>query len=202
MGRMMGWSGLTDALMSHGGIVVLPLAVIEGPVVSVIVGMLCAGGRLGVWPSLAMLVGGDVLGDLLYYGLGRWAVSRPRGLTPGWVRARIARQADRLAGLQDGLRRDATSMLLIGKWTHAIGMLVLIGAGMVRLDLRRFLLVNVLATVPKSALLFGLGYFAFSSWLLPTRDAAAATGLLFVIGAGAVLLLLRRRFGRLAGWPR
>ena len=51
-------------------------------------------------------------------------------------------------------------MLVIGKWTHTIGCVVLIGSGMLRLPLPRFILINLLATVPKSAVLFGIGYFA------------------------------------------
>ena len=62
--------------------------------------------------------------------------------------------------LQRDLARNATKMLLIGKWTHTIGGLVLVGSGMLRVPLPRFILVNLLATVPKSAVLFGFGYFA------------------------------------------
>ncbi len=36
---------------------------------------------------------------------------------------------------------------------------MLIGSGMLRLPLPRFILVNLLATIPKSAVLFGVGYF-------------------------------------------
>ena len=51
-------------------------------------------------------------------------------------------------------------MLFVGKWTHSLGCVVLIGSGMLRVPLPRFMLMNLLATIPKSAVLFGFGYFA------------------------------------------
>ena len=94
--------------------------------------------------------------------------------------------------LRRRLRQNAAKMLVIGKWTHAIGCVVLVGSGMLRLPLPRFLLVNLLATLPKSAVLFGFGYFASAYLPLLQRHAVATMFALCLLGAVAVALIMRR----------
>jgi membrane protein DedA with SNARE-associated domain len=83
-------------------------------------------------------------------------------------------------------------MLLIGKWTQSIGVVVLIGSGMLRLPLAKFILVNLLATLPKSAVLFGVGYFAGGHFPLVEHHMVIATIMLGVAGVAATMLVLRR----------
>jgi hypothetical protein len=86
---------------------------------------------------------GDLISNLIYYGFGRAGRGVRGGLNP---ELRIA------------LVSDAGRMLLVGKWTHSLGC----GAHRQRhgaVPLARFLLVNLLATLPKIALLFGVDYF-------------------------------------------
>ena len=87
-------------------------------------------------------------------------------------------------------------MLVIGKWTHSIGCVVLIGSGMLRLPLPGFILVNLLATVPKSAVLFGFGYFAGDDY--PLHRTARRPGLwpCCVRQALAAIALILRRADR------
>ena len=178
---------LTSFLIAHGSALILPLAVIEGPVVAIIAGALSAGGYLD-WPwVLVMLVCGDVIGDAIHYAIGRFggaplaALGRRCGLNE-------AKSSDVAARL----RADATRMLFVGKWTHAIGGFVLIGAGVLRLNLAKFLLVNLIATVPKSAVLLGIGYFAGNISPLFAEHAILGTAVLLCLGAIAITLILRR----------
>jgi membrane protein DedA with SNARE-associated domain len=83
-------------------------------------------------------------------------------------------------------------MLCIGKWTHSIGWVVLVGAGMLRVPLPGFILVNLLATLPKSALLFGLGYFVGEDYPLLERHSGVLLLVLAAAGMACVVLTLRR----------
>jgi membrane protein DedA with SNARE-associated domain len=174
-------------LIAHGGALILPLAVLEGPVVSLTTGFLSACGYFGWYWALGLLVCGDLIGDLIWYWVGR---------TAGTPLARLGRRLGSRFAPSAELQRDLTSnsakMLVIGKWTHSIGCLVLIGSGMLRVPLPRFLLVNLLATVPKSAVLFGLGFFAHHDYPLLERHAVGATIILCIMGGSAILLMLRR----------
>ena len=60
-------------LLSHYGYAVLfPLAVIEGPAVSVLAGFAVSLGYLNGIAVFLVLLLGDVVGDALHYALGRW----------------------------------------------------------------------------------------------------------------------------------
>jgi membrane protein DedA with SNARE-associated domain len=178
-------------LIAHGSALILPLAVIEGPIVTIVTGFLTAQGYFGWYWALPLLMIGDVIGDVGYYAIGRSGI------------ARLGRIVGIRGALTPALRRDltrnATKMLLIGKWTHTIGGLVLVGSGMLRMPLPRFILVNLLATIPKSAVLFGLGYFAGDHYPFLERHYALGLAALFVAGAASIALLLRRPDGIWAG---
>ena len=171
-------------LIAHGSALILPLSVIEGPVVSILTGFLTAQGYFHWYWALCLLVCGDVIGDAIYYWIGRAPLA---GLARRFgVRRSVPQE------VQDGLRQNAAKMLFIGKWTHSIGWLVLVGSGMLRLPLPRFLLLSLLATIPKSAVLFCMGYFAGNYLAVLERHVTVAIIALCVLGVAAIVLVLRR----------
>lgn len=103
------------------------------------------------------------------------------------------------AEVQSGLTHNGAKMLFIGKWTHSIGCLVLIGSGMLRLPLARFILINLAATIPTSAALFCVGYFAGNCYPLFQRHYETGMLILYAAGAAAIVLILRRAEGFWAG---
>jgi membrane protein DedA with SNARE-associated domain len=173
-------------LVAHGTALILPLAIVEGPIVTLVTGFLSAQKFIAWYWAVAILLCGEVIGDLMYYWIGR------TGATPlGFLGRRIGiRPPD--AEVQRGLTENATRMLLIGKWTHAVGFVVLVGSGMLRVPLPRFIVVNLLAATPKIALLFGLGYFAGKYYPYITHHAFIAALFLCVVGTGALLYVLWR----------
>jgi membrane protein DedA with SNARE-associated domain len=194
---MSGYEGpvsLDASLIAHGSALILPLAVIEGPLVSVAAGLLSGQGYFDWLWSLCLLVCGDVLGDVLYYWIGRTGKT---GLVKLLRRLGVRSTVD--PETQRHLKDNATKMLLIGKWTQSIGVVVLIGSGMLHVPLPKFVLVNFLASLPKSAVLFGIGYFAAGHLaLFEHHEILTATGL-GLAGAGAILLVLRRGDAMRAG---
>jgi len=178
---------LDGFLIAHGSALILPLAIIEGPIVTILAGFLTARGYFDWYWALFLLICGDLIGDVLYYWVGRGSRTPLAGLG-----RRLGMRGTLSPELQRDLTQNATRMLFIGKWTHSIGCLVLIGSGMLRLNLTKFILVNLLATVPKSAVLFGFGYFAADYYPLVERHVVLATLMLCALGAAAIALILRR----------
>jgi membrane protein DedA with SNARE-associated domain len=174
-------------LIEHGGALILPLAVIEGPIVSIVAGFLSARGYFDWYLALGLLVCGDLIGDLIYYLAGRTSAAPLRVLG-----RRFGLRSAPSPELQGKLASNATKMLFIGKWTHSIGFLVLIGSGMLRLPLPRFMMVNLVATLPKSALLFGIGFFGARYIPLFEQHVLLTTILLCVAGGSAILVVVRR----------
>jgi membrane protein DedA with SNARE-associated domain len=174
---------LDGFLIAYGSALILPLSVVEGPAVSAATGFLCSEGYFG-WPlAMLLLVCGDLIGDLIYYWIGRG------GLVP---LSRLGASEAVSPEFQQQLKQHSTKMLLIGKWTHSIGCVVLLASGMLRLPLAHFLLVNLIATIPKSGLLFSLGYFAGGHITMFERHAFAATAILGAAGVAGIALILRQ----------
>lgn len=149
------WPEPSALVGAFGYPLLLALTVVEGPAATVLAGFLSARGYLS-WPLvLAVAVVGDLVGDVVLYGIGRCG--------HGWLHARAARWLGRAApgpdALEHRLRARSTKLLFVGKLTHAAGAAVLVAAGAARVPILRFVLVNAAAAVPKSTLLLAVGYF-------------------------------------------
>jgi membrane-associated protein len=175
---------LSHVLIAHGSALILPLAVIEGPIVTIVTGFLAAQGYFAWYWSLFLLICGDLIGDIIYYWIGRAPL--------GFLRRLAGKRGVVTASFQARLRHSSTRMLLIGKWTHSAGCLVLIGSGMLRLPLARFMLINLIATVPKSTVLFSLGYFFGDHYPLLERHWILGVCLAGGLGVACFVLILRR----------
>ena len=184
---MMSPAVINSFLIAHGGALILPLAVIEGPLVAIATGFLTARGYFDWYWALILLVVGDLIGDLIYYWIGRSGGTPLAGLLR-WFGAPATVAPD----LQRRLTNNSTKMLFIGKWTHSIGLVVLIGSGMLRLPQLRFLVINLIATVPKIAVLFAIGYFAGGYYRSVEQHMVLSGIALGIVGIAAVLLVLWR----------
>jgi membrane protein DedA with SNARE-associated domain len=183
--------------MAHGSALILPLAIVEGPIVTVLAGFLSAKDYFDWHWAFCLVICGDLAGDVICYGFGRAGGGPLAGLG-----RRLGVRRAITPALRHGLVHNSAKMLFIGKWTHSIGFLVLIGSGMLRVPLARFILVNLLASVPKCAVLFAVGMFAGDGWALAEHDGIAAIIALGAVGAVAMVLIFRGAGGIRAGGPR
>nr|MDQ2860784.1 hypothetical protein [Pseudomonadota bacterium] len=65
-------SQIAPLVSQYGYAVLFPIAVVEGPAVTLVAGALVASGQFDGLLVFAMLVAADLVGDALYYSLGRW----------------------------------------------------------------------------------------------------------------------------------
>lgn len=151
---MLGLETVAALIGKYGLALVAPVAVIEGPIVTVIAAWLASTGRLDLWAVIAVVILADLFGDFLAYALGRWGLAR---LPEGW-RRRLGLRPARLRGLADHFSRKGGRTLILGKLTHSMGFAVLVAAGTARMRLGHFLWYNLLGTVPKSLFFVGVGY--------------------------------------------
>lgn len=167
-----------------------PLALLEGPMVSVVAGYAVSLGALPLRGVLITLVLADLAGDAILYAIGRFGAGR---IPPHWLRrAGVTRR--HLARLTLGFRSHDLRLLMLGKLTHAAGFAVLLAAGAARMPFARFLLANLVLTIPKSAAfvmigwVFGLALPLGDGWLWPALTLAAIA--LFLL---SILPLFRPR---------
>ena len=146
---------LIQLLQNWGLFLLFPLAIIEGPTVTVVAGWIV---RLGVWPFgwvFVTCVLADLIGDLILYSLGRGGA---RFLPLRW-QLRMGMDETRLSALANHFGRRGGKTLLLTKLTHSLGFAVLPAAGAARMPVRSFVFWNLLGSLPKSFAFLLLGYF-------------------------------------------
>lgn len=151
---------ILSAISSYGYAALFVAALIEGPMATVFGAVLASQGLLHLGGVYAVAVAGDLVGDLILYGLGRSGrLSRPllcRRFDLGRYR--------HLGLLVERFRAHPGRVLVTAKLTHAAGLLVLLSAGAAKIPVWRFLGFNLLATLPKSGLFLLMGYCAGAAW--------------------------------------
>ena len=167
-----------------------PIAVIEGPIISVIASFLVSISQMNFWIAYAVLILGDLLGDGLLYALGRWGSN---SILPKFG-PRIGITPQRMARVEEIFRKHNIKTLLFGKWSHTFGLIILTAAGATKQKFSKFLLINFIGTVPKSLFLilvgyyFGQGYQKINSYI---NDAVWIMGAAVVLGIGFYYLITK-----------
>jgi membrane-associated protein len=142
-------------LLHYKYFILFPIMVAEGPIITIIAGFLVSLGDLEGLATYAVLVAGDVTGDSIYYAIGRWSKGTVFGR---WGRF-LGLTESRMKGLETYFYQHNAKTLIIGKWSHAVGALVLAAAGLARVRYAQFLAINFFATLPKTLLLLLIGFY-------------------------------------------
>lgn len=177
---------LTALVQAHGLLLLAPISVVEGPIVTVVAAYLARLGFMNIFAVYAVCVMGDLIGDGILYGIGR---AGP-GLLPARWRLRIGATEERMIAVEEHFRQKGGRTLVIGKLTHSAGVAVLIAAGASRMPFLGFLWWNLIATLPKTAFFATLGYTlgyaygAIDSWIF--RASVGLLALIVLAGLGWV----------------
>jgi membrane protein DedA with SNARE-associated domain len=179
-----------SAVISDYGILILaPLALIEGPVATLVAAYMASRGLLSLTEVLVIVILADVIGDSLLYAIGRNGLTR---LSPA-MRARFAITPERVDLCSALFERKRVWVLVFGKLTHVSGFPILIAAGASRMPFVVFVLTNFLATIPKSLALIALGYFLGSEMDRITDWFSYGSVLaMMALGAAGVGIYLKR----------
>jgi len=175
---------------SHGVTILLPLSIIEGPIITILAGY---ASRLGVFPipvAFAIVVLGDLIGDTLFYLLGRRGLRR---IPANWL-SRLGLAPDRVTSLSEHFAEKGGRTLILAKISHSAGAAVMVAAGLARMPYWTYLWFNVLGTLPKSAVFLALGYVL--------GEAATRLGPSITIGSLIMLGLMAVGGAAWWFWPR
>lgn len=181
-------------LLAYKYVVLLPLTVIEGPIVTIIAGFLSSASHLNLWIAYLIVIVGDLLGDCIFYAIGRWGGGEGIRRWGKYVGITV----DGMTRLEKHFERHAGKTLIAAKLTHAIGAIVLAAAGLAKVPIGRFVWYNFLATIPKSLALILVGYYFGRAYVAYNQFLSTAT--LFTLASAGLALLAYvalRRFGKL-----
>lgn len=145
----------THQVLIYAAIIVV--ACIEGPILSIFFGALIKIGAFPFWPIYFSLMAGDLIGDVLWYEVGRHFASR------------FIRRFGKYFNLTPENIERATKIfhkyhekiLIFSKLTSGFGLAIvtLMVAGMVRIPFAKYIMINFLGQFFWTGLLLAAGYF-------------------------------------------
>lgn len=151
---------LVDFGANHAYIVYVVIAFVgiaEGPVLSVLMGVLLRLGHFSFLPVYIALMSGDLIGDTVLYMLGYYHGHNLIKKFKKWFKI----SEEGLSKVETSFHKHKNKILVFSKLTNGmgLGMVVLATAGIVRIPYARFIIINFFGQLVWSGLLLSIGYF-------------------------------------------
>ena len=178
------FSQITAWLLHYKYFALFPLAVAEGPIITVITGFFSSLGYINFFLAYGVIVAGDLAGDVVHYWVGRFG---GRKFIDKWGRY-IGVGKNQVDSLERQFTRRGNKLLFIGKMSHGIGGAFLIAAGIIKMPLDKFLFSNLLATLVKSMILLVIGFYFGQAFELINSYLGKITIISFAIAALAAII--------------
>lgn len=143
-------------LVAYRYVLIIPLTIVEGPIVMVLCGFLLRFGTFDLIPLYVALILADLIGDITWYCVGRfWGIPFIRKF--GKYFSITEKTLERSTAL---FHRHHNKILFISKITMGFGfaLVTLIAAGVAKVPFRKYLMFNVAGQFIWTAALLGIGY--------------------------------------------
>lgn len=160
------------------------LAIVEGPIVTVIAGFLSSTHVLNFLLVYIVIIFGDLAGDAIYYLIGYKGRS---GLLSRWGKY-LGVDIKSVESLEEKFQSHSGKILILGKLSHGIGGAVLLAAGLARYSFWRFIFYNGVATLIKSLGLLFIGFYFGKS--LTVINSYLGKVAVFSIGLGVIVSII------------
>jgi len=148
---------LTDILQlltNYQYLILFPVSIIEGPIITIISGFLVAQGIMNMFVVYGIIVVGDIIGDTIAYGIGRYGVNKLRRLNAFLrITPKKMKDAEKFFDIHQH------KAIIFSKVFHGVGTLGLIAAGMLKVQYPRYLSSCFKVSLLQSAFLLILGVF-------------------------------------------
>jgi len=150
-----------EFLSHYGYLIMLPLMIIEGPIITIIASMLAKLGAFNVFLVFVLSVLGDMIGDVILYGLGYKfgksfvaKIGKYIGINENLI-SRIEKYFDKHGG----------KTIFTVKATTGLCWATFATAGIVKMDFKKFVKYSFLGGLAWSGFLVLLGYFYGYMWV-------------------------------------
>ena len=141
-------------LQTYGYLLLFPLAIMEGPIVTVIAGFLVTTSVFNPFVVYAIVVFGDVLGDAFWYLTGRfgggWKFTK-------WIEGMFGITPNSIDSARQKFADHRFKMMTVAKLAYGIGSAGLVAAGIVRVPYLLFATTCLIVTLTQAAFFLGLG---------------------------------------------
>jgi membrane-associated protein len=181
---------LIQWLTAYKYAVLFPLAIVEGPVLAVVVGWLCAAGLMRVGIAYPIIIAGDMVGDSGCYLLGRLNA----GGSPGRFGRRLGLSREKIERWHNWFRDNPVKMISLSKITLGVGPAGIFLAGQARIPYARFLPVCVGTSALQYFFYLLAGMLLGHGYLLLTHILNITASLLIALATASLVFLLIRSY--------
>lgn len=167
-------------LAKYGYFILFPIAVVEGPIITIIAGFLVSLGIMNVFLVYAVVMAGDIVGDTGVYMMGR---------SGGALFSRyFKKHAEKISKAKAYFEVHRHKALVMSKIFHGVGVTGLFTAGMLHIPYKHYITVCFITTTVQSivlvtiGILFGHAYIQINKYL----NYYAASTIIF----GAIIIFI------------
>lgn len=164
-------------LLVYKYVILFPLVMVGGPIVPVIAASFASFGLLNVYFVYIIALAGVVLGDTIYYWLGR--IGRHSFVSKyGHYLGITEKKIERMEG---HFKNHLGKTLLVAKITEATVVLVLVAAGVAKVDFRKFLTTVTLIEIFKILTFVFIGFYFGKYYILIKQYLDTSVAVAFAI---------------------
>lgn len=153
-------------LLSYKYAILLPLAVVEGPIITVVAGFLVTLGYMDIFLVYLVVVLGDFTGDTIFYSAGKWG----KGFIHKYGHY-IGATAEKLQQAKQTFADKHTKAVIMSKVFHGVGVAGLVAAGALSVPYSRYIKTCMGIALVQSAvflfvgIVFGHAYLRIAKYL-------------------------------------
>jgi membrane protein DedA with SNARE-associated domain len=145
---------MVQLLINYKYILLFPLSIIEGPIITVIAGFVSSLGLMNWLLIYIIVIAGDIVGDTIMYAFGRYG--------GGFLKKhgfRVGATPERLEAAKEYFANHHHKAIITSKIFHGVGVSGLIAAGALKISYARFIKTCGAISLVQSAILLILGIF-------------------------------------------
>lgn len=140
-------------LSLYGYLLLFPLAVFEGPIITVVAGLLVTAGIFNPVLVYIVVVAGDIVGDSFWYAVGRFG----GGSFTRTIEKIFGIKKENIEKAKEKMENNRFKMTMLSKLIHGVGFAGMIAAGAVRVSYPLFVLACLVVTLGQVAVFLALG---------------------------------------------
>ncbi len=182
-------------LSAYGYIALVPLAMLEGPIIALVAGFMVYLGVFSFIPAYLIMLLGDFVPDSAYYAIGYYG-KKDKLITKYDTKSKlISRHFGYIEKLWHG---HTMKTMFVSKLAYGFSIPLLVTAGLVRLPYKKFIWQALIVTLFQYGLLMTIGYFLGQSYMSAAPYVKNIEIIIAVVAVLVIVLyfLIQRYFGK------
>ncbi|MGC9046771.1 MAG: DedA family protein [Minisyncoccia bacterium] len=163
--------------------ILFPIALLEGPIISIISGLFIALGYLSLVPTFLILFSGDFISDNFYFLIGRYSHKLNNNKFQFFKNKYKAQHLVHI--IQNKYYQHPIQTIALGKIVYGLGSFFMIAAGVSHMHYLKFLRSIIIFNFLRSTVFLIMGYF-FGRVILPLHSSWKY----YVIGISIIITII------------